>query len=99
MPGYDPLWGLWRRSFMSLRKVLPGVFGVVMAVAGVASGQGMKVEHFDRDPGWEGVRNRTMPAEAPVMVQDFGYSSTNVAGKGMGEMGGDVCRSVTPTYY
>jgi hypothetical protein len=59
----------------------------------------LKAEHFDRDPGWEGHNNRIVPKEYPTVVQDFGYSKTNVAGKAAGEMGGQVCRASEPAYY
>jgi len=79
--------------------VLLAVGTLGMAFAARAGAEAVKTEHFDRDPGWEGAGNRTMPNEPPVLTQDFGYSETNIAGKGKGEIGGAVCRSVTPAYY
>lgn len=58
----------------------------------------IKTEHFDRDPGWEGVRNRLIPKDCPKITQDFGFSRTNFAGAASGEMGGQVWRSTTPAY-
>ena len=34
----------------------------------------LKVESFDRDPGWLGWNNRIVPQEYPTIAQDFGYS-------------------------
>jgi len=94
-----------------LRKLLHGIgplgllLPVVLAIAPAlcrAADQGntvLKVEHFDRDPGWEGLNNRLMPKVLPTITQDFGYSQTNFAGKAKGEMGGRVCRCATPAYY
>jgi len=64
----------------------------------------VKTENFDRDPGWEGLRNRFDASRSNKksglgVVQDFGYSQTNFAGKDKGEIGGVVQRSVTPAYY
>jgi hypothetical protein len=59
----------------------------------------LKTEHFDRDPGWEEINNRVVPKKALMVKQDFGYSATNFAGKGAGEMGGTVQRSTKPAMY
>jgi len=59
----------------------------------------MKSESFDRDPGWDARNNRIVPAKVPIIVQDFGYSATNVAGKAPGEMGGRITRAAEPAYY
>ena len=59
----------------------------------------LKTEHFDRDPGWEGLNNRVQTKPHPV-VQDFGYSPTNHAGgKAPGEIGGRVQRSTISALY
>lgn len=58
-----------------------------------------KHESFDRDPGWEGHNNHIVPERRPTVVQDFGYSKTNFAGKSAGEMGGLVTRAALPSYY
>lgn len=58
-----------------------------------------KSEAFDRDPGWEGHNNRIVLKAPPTIVQDFGYSKTNFAGKAAGEMGGQVCRASEPAFY
>jgi hypothetical protein len=60
----------------------------------------LKTERFDRDPGWEGRNNRTLPANVETVTQDFGYSAkTNHAGKEAGEMGGSVTRTTKPAWY
>src|SRR4051794_28085764 len=59
----------------------------------------IKNESFDRDPGWEEHNNRIVPKERPTVVQDFGFSKTNVAGKAVGEMGGQVWRAAEPAFY
>src|SRR5262249_48098942 len=58
-----------------------------------------RTESFDRDPGWEGHNNRIVPRKYPTVVQDFGYSKTNVAGKAAGELGGQVWRASEPAFY
>ncbi|MBI5684473.1 MAG: WD40 repeat domain-containing protein [Verrucomicrobia bacterium] len=63
------------------------------------NGDGLKTEHFDRDPGWEGKNNRFTRKDLPRVVQNFGFSASNHAGKESGEMGGTITRSVTPAWY
>ena len=60
---------------------------------------GLKTEHFDHDPGWEGYNNHIVPANAKIMKQDFGYSSTSFAGKAKGEIGGTIQRASKPAFY
>src|SRR5437764_1100590 len=59
----------------------------------------LKAESFDKDPGWEGHNNRVVPDRVPTVVQDFGYSKTNVAGAAAGELGGRVTRAAVPAFY
>jgi hypothetical protein len=59
----------------------------------------LRTESFDRDPGWDAQNNRIVPAEYPTIVQDFGFSRTNFAGKAAGEMGGQVWRASEPAFY
>jgi WD40 repeat protein len=66
-------------------------------VAGAVDEQ--KSESFDKDPGWESHNNRIVPKKRMMVKQDFGYSATQFAGKGKGEMGGVIQRSTTPAYY
>src|SRR4249919_2582168 len=76
------------------------IFGIVeSAVAADANANGLKREDFDKDPNWEGFNNRVVPKRQKIVTQDFGYSTTNHAGRASGEMGGAVERSTTPAYY
>ena len=40
-----------------------------------------------------------MPKAYPTVIQDFGFSATNLAGKFPGEMGGRITRASEPAYY
>lgn len=89
---------------LSLSKFIGAglVFGVVGAYAVRAAEENqahLKAEHFDADPGWEGYRNRIVPKAYPKVTQDFGYSRTNLAGKGAGEIGGQMQRASEPAFY
>src|SRR5690242_6961853 len=60
---------------------------------------GERTQSFDADPKWDGANNR-IDSKAPRKVtQDFGYSATNFAGNGAGEMGGIVSRASESSYY
>jgi hypothetical protein len=59
----------------------------------------IKTEHFDRDPGWEGLNNRIVLTKFPTVTQDFGFSATRFAAKEKGEIGGRITRSTRPAYY
>lgn len=59
----------------------------------------IKSESFDKDPGWEGHNNHIVPERVPTVVQDFGFSATNHAGKEKGELGGRVTRASEPAFY
>ncbi|HEX5472365.1 MAG TPA: hypothetical protein VFW73_10785 [Lacipirellulaceae bacterium] len=69
------------------------------AAAQTRSQSGVKVETFDHDPGWDSHNNRIVPNHYSFVVQDFGYSRSNVAGKARGEIGGQVTRASEPAYY
>src|SRR5262245_53686356 len=90
---------------MAKRYSAIGLLGVALLIplaAGKAEDQPkpvLKTESFDRDPGWEAHNNRIVPKEYPTVVQDFGHSKTNFAGKAAGEMGGQVWRASEPAYY
>src|SRR4051812_46379384 len=60
---------------------------------------GLKTEFFDKDPGWEAHNNRIVPERLPTVIQDFGFSMTNFAGKGAGELGGRIVRASEPAFY
>ena len=79
---------------------------ILIAYSGLAlpavSDEVLRVETnaFDKDPGWEGFRNRLLPDPLPITRQDFGYRTTRHAGgAGLGEIGGRVERSTTPASY
>jgi hypothetical protein len=72
---------------------------VVPSIAADPAAPALKSESFDRDPGWEALNNRVIPKDPPTVVQDFGYSPTNHAGKSMGEIGGRITRASEPAYY
>lgn len=81
----------------SIRAV--GLF-LVFVIQSVANGQTTtKSESFDRDPQWEGRNNRVVVKEYPTVVQNFGYSATNHAGKSPGEFGGLISRAPEPAFY
>ena len=65
----------------------------------LAGAQALKLETFDRDPGWEGHNSRIVPKKPLTVIQDFGYSATNHAGKASGEIGGRIQRSTTPASF
>lgn len=68
--------------------------------ASPADQPGLKTEHFDRDPGWEGHNNRIVSQNRPKVRQDFGFSAeSNFAGKAKGELGGWVTRAAEPAFY
>jgi hypothetical protein len=71
---------------------------VIWAFAALAVA-GERTEHFDKDPGWEGVNNR--PTEKPRTIkQDFGYSAdTANAGGQKGEIGGFITAAAEPAWY
>src|SRR5207247_2175067 len=86
-----------------MMKIAPWFLAVIAALlppsALRASESVLKVEHFDRDPGWEGSQNRVVPATIKNVQQDFDQRATNFAGKDKGEIGGTIWRSSTPASY
>lgn len=81
-----------------LLLLLNVMFWLVRAAMGQTANAGMKTEHFDHDPGWEGFNNHAHPARVRQVVQDFGYSAGE-AGKQSAEIGGRVTRASQPAYY
>jgi hypothetical protein len=71
---------------------------IAVALAGAALAK-EKTEHFDKDPGWEGVNNRATTPEKRTVRQDFGYSRTNHAGGQPGEIGGFITPAAEPAWY
>src|SRR5436309_6782610 len=59
----------------------------------------LRRDSFDHDPDWEGFNNRITPKRVSAVIQDFGYSSSNFAGKEKGEIGGKVWRSSIRASY
>lgn len=55
-----------------------------------------RTEHFDTDPGWDGMNNRSMIEMRPV-VQDFGYRPGE--GGAAGAIGGTITPDGHPAYY
>jgi len=58
-----------------------------------------KTEHFDKDPGWDGVNNRAATPDKRTVRQDFGYSPTAHAGGRPGEVGGFITPAAEPAWY
>jgi hypothetical protein len=73
-----------------------GIFVVAIAVPAIAK---ERTEHFDKDPGWEGVNNRATTPEKRTIRQDFGYSKTDHAGGKPGEIGGFITPAAEAAYY
>src|SRR5690348_17324350 len=74
---------------MKIRRLFTLISGAGLFIAVCAGGAAdpmTKSQSFDHDPSWDAHNNRLVPAKLPTVVQDFGYSPTNVAGKGPGEM-------------
>jgi hypothetical protein len=75
------------------------ILAVILIAAAVAvmgcrlakAATSVKEEHFDHDPGWEGVNNHVKPIKTPTVTQDYGYKD--------GEIGGRLIRSARCTYY
>jgi hypothetical protein len=83
----------------SLAVLLVLAVGVGMGGAEDRPRRGVKTEHFDNDPGWEGHNNRIVPTRFRTVTQDFGHSPTRFAGEQQGEIGGRVTRAAKPAYY
>ena len=79
------------------RSITPLFFAFLCVHA--HSADALKTEMFDRDPGWEGHKNRVVPTEIKSVTQDFGYRATNLAGTKPGEIGGRVHRSSARASY
>src|SRR6478735_2088960 len=84
------------QRLVPLALVMAIVSGPGTGGAGEQSKPVLKTESFDKDPGWEGHNNRIVPQRVPTVTQDFGYSKTNFAGQGAGELGGHVTRAWGP---
>jgi hypothetical protein len=56
-------------------------------------------QDFSKDPGWEGVNNRVVAGNPPVVRQDFGWRRGAARHAGPNEIGGIVYQSRTPAWY
>ncbi|MCC6155261.1 MAG: hypothetical protein IT367_15950 [Candidatus Hydrogenedentes bacterium] len=70
------------------------VIHLSMAILAVLAVAEERTEHFDKDPGWDGMNNRSTIEMRPV-IQDFGNTS-NAPG---GEIGGIITPDGHPAYY
>jgi hypothetical protein len=90
------------------RNHLPGVLTLIVLVTCVAFQLGAqeksktKTETFDRDPGWEGINNRSARKLEPATIkQDFGFSpgTHHAGGKKPGEIGGHIEQAGEVAFY
>src|SRR6266566_4431307 len=87
------------RAVIVLMFMLPALGAIVAGHAAEPAKSVTKTESFDRDPGWDSYNNRIVPRKFRMISQDFGFSSTNIAGTATGEMGGWVWRASQPAFY
>lgn len=59
----------------------------------------LRVERFDRDPGWDAHNSRATTPEVRTVKQDFGYSAVARAGGNAGAMGGFISPAAEAAYY
>ncbi len=95
---------IWRACGTCVLVVISVLLSALARGADVTNEQAatvMRQEHFDKDPGWDGLNNRLKPdpKDIPAIQQNFGYSKTAFAGGETGEIGGTIWRSVTPAFY
>ncbi len=88
-----------RSSFAALAAAALAALAVLPAAARGDGGLVEVREDFSRDPGWEGVRNRLPATFPPRVLQRFGWSGTNHAGKAAGEVGGHIQSTARPAHY
>src|SRR5690242_14923480 len=67
------------RSFEFVFAAALGIFAVSVAVGAPPTTQ--RVEHFERDPVWEGFNNRVTRNRYPAITQDFGYADGRIGGQ------------------
>ena len=81
-------------------RVFTSLIVLSLSTATALAAPQTRTENFDRDPGWEGVNNRSAQKAQPRQIrQDFGYSRTNHAGGQGGEVGGFVSPAGEVAYY
>ena len=80
---------------------LPSRIALIIALVAATCAGAEKTETFDRDPGWDGMNNRSAHTKPTFTVrQDFGYSGTNHCGGGdKGEVGGFITPAADAAYY
>jgi hypothetical protein len=83
----------------SLWQLFAFNYSTAVLSAEATSTPSIKSESFDRDPKWEGFRNRMVAQRVTTITQDFGYAKSNFAGKRAGEAGGLIQRAMTPSFY
>ena len=89
-----------RHSSLAIPAMLLALAGITLPSPAEPAQPPLKSEHFDRDPGWEGVNNRIVAEKPRTIAQDFGYSpKTNFAGGQAGEIGGRVARTSRLAFY
>lgn len=82
-----------------IRPVLGAVVLACLTAARLLAA-GERVEHFDKDPVWEGRNNRSDRFPGRTVRQDFGFSLTQRAGgRAAGEIGGLFTPAAEPSYY
>lgn len=75
--------------------------GLLLLLGGMTPAlcQTVQTEAFDRDPGWDGLNNRSEAFERRTVTQDFGYTPEAKAGEAPGAIGGSLTPDGTPAYY
>ncbi len=73
---------------------------VLLFAAASLTMAGERTERFDKDPGWDGVNNRSTEQKPRMVKQDFGYSATTAnAGGQKGEIGGLITAAAEQAWY
>src|SRR5437870_3230546 len=80
-------------------KALPLCGLLLFGLFGLSVAAQERSERFDRDPGWDAHNNRIQVPTPRTIKQDFGYSQTDHAGAGPGEMGGFISPAAEPAFY
>jgi hypothetical protein len=87
---------MWTRSVVFILLLL---CALKADLAGAEELLSLKKATFDMDPCWGDFQNHLNVTFPPRVLQDFGYRTTNLAGKAPGEMGGYIQSSVRPAHY
>lgn len=77
-------------------RIMRGILIAYLAIEFAVSAA-QRFESFDRDPDWEGHKNRSVKPQ-PIH-QDFGWSETTHFGGVNGEIGGSINPAAEPAYY